>query len=54
MLCFSYFVNSFLREIKDYFVLGKYNGKIKVSPVSLQLNSLQNLRLRGVYLELRV
>lgn len=53
MLSFTYFVNNFLRKIKNCFVFEKHNEKIKVSS-DLTLNTLQNLRLRGVYLELRV
>ncbi len=53
MLGFTCFVNNFLRKIKGCLVFGKHNEKIKVSS-ELILNILQNLRLRGVYLELIV
>ena len=54
MLSFTYFVNNFLGKIKGYFVFGKHNEKIKVSSSHIILNTLQNLRLRGVYLQLLV
>lgn len=54
MLSFTYFVNNFLGKIESYFVFGKHNEKIKVSSIHIILNTLQNLRLRGVYLELLV
>lgn len=54
MLRFTYFVSSFLRKIKNCDVFWKHSGKIMVSFNFIILNTLQNLRLRGVYLELRV
>lgn len=54
MLSFIYFVNSFLWEMEKCLVLGKHNEKIKVSSNLIILGILQNLRLRGVYLQLLV
>lgn len=54
MLSFSYFVHSFLRKINNCDVFGKHREKITISFNFHTLNALQHLRLRGVYLELRV
>ena len=54
MLRFTYFVSNLLRKIKCYDVFWKHGEKIMFSFKILILNTLQNLRLRGVYLELRV
>ncbi len=54
MLSFTYFVNNYLGKIKGYLVFEKHNEKIKVSSNLIILNTLQNLRLRGVYLQLLV
>jgi hypothetical protein len=53
MLRFTYFVSNFLRKSKSCDVFKKHNEKIMVSSILL-LNTLQNIRLRGVFLELRV
>ncbi len=54
MLRFADFVDNCNMKIKSCLVFGKYNEKIKDSSTFAKLNSLQILRLRGVYLELRV
>ncbi len=54
MLRLAYFVGNLNRKMKSCLVFWKHNEKIKVSSTYLLLNLLQNLRLRGVYLELRV
>ena len=53
MLCFAYFVSNFLWKAKSCDVFQKHSERIMVSS-NLLLNSLQNLRLRGVFLQLRV
>lgn len=52
MLSFTYFVSNFLWKSKSCEVFQKHNEKFTIT--SFLLNPLQNLRLRGVYLELRV
>jgi len=54
MLRFAYFVLGFVRKTQKTIVFQKHNEKIKVSSNFHGLNTLQHLRLRGVYLELRV
>lgn len=54
MFSFTYFVSNILRKINYCFVFGKYNEKLKVSSILIILSILQNLRLRGVYLQLLV
>ena len=53
MLRFAYFDFNFLWKSKSCNVFKKHNEKIMVASVLL-LNILQNIRLRGVFLELRV
>ena len=48
----TYFVSNFLWKSKSCEVFQKHNEKFTIT--SFLLNPLQNLRLRGVYLELRV
>ena len=54
MFSFTYSGYSFLRKKENYIAFKKCNRKIRLSSILLQLNQLQNLRLRGVFLELRV
>ncbi len=54
MLGFAYFVNGFIMKKINHLVFKKHSGKIKVSSTSKIADVLQNIRLRGVYLELRV
>ncbi len=54
MFRFTYFENNFYRKIKNCLVFWKHNEKIKVSSNLIILDILQNLRLRGVYLQLLV
>lgn len=54
MLSFTYSGYSFLGKNKSYIAFKKCNRKIRLSSSILLLNQLQNLRLRGVFLELRV
>lgn len=54
MLCFSYFVRNYLWKRDPCEVFGKYAEKIKVSSIAHFYRVLQIIRLRGVYLELRI
>jgi len=54
MLRFADFVDNCNMKIKSCLVFGKHDEKITDSSTFITLNSLQNLRLRGVFLELRV
>lgn len=54
MLRFAYFVFGFIGKVNSQKVFEKYNEKIKIPSAFYLPNILQHLRLRGVYLELRV
>jgi len=54
MLRFSYFVSKYLGKRSVCEVFWKYAEKIKVSSNAFLSNALQMIRLRGVYLELRI
>jgi len=54
MLRLAYFVDNLKMKMESYLVFGKHNEKIKVSSNFLTLDLLKILRLRRVFLELRV
>lgn len=54
MLRLARFVGNLNRKMESCLVFWKHSEKIKVSSTLLQLSILQNLRLRGVFLDLRV
>lgn len=54
MLRLAHFVGNLNRKMESCLVFWKHSEKIKVSSTLLQLSILQNLRLRGVFLDLRV
>lgn len=54
MFCFSYFVRKYLRKSGVCEVFEKYAEKIKFSSNIYLSSVLQVIRLRGVYLELRI
>ncbi len=54
MLRFAYFVFGFIGKTQNQKVFKKYNERIKISSTFYLPKTLQYLRLRGVYLELRV
>jgi hypothetical protein len=54
MLRLARFVGNLNKKMESCLVFWKHNEKIKVSSTFFTLKTLQILRLRGVYLELRV